>query len=266
MNTFETTTTSAPPPRRSLPMQAMALATVTSFLSMVIGCDSRAPDAVRLEGDIVVRASVLIDGAHQEVLTESLPFSELPAWDRTIIVDGIPTTDLATLRGAAVVQIPLNTGGTLTLNAVGGGDVFAISGYQPRAGEPLLTTLRLGDTSVAYHINGADWTTQLADVVVTMEGSTEQTLVATERVAMLSLLASVEDQPQIGWLAVVAILGGAWLAICGAGLAHCAYSCTGCKGYKFQCFGFTLESNDGDWSVNVGGVAGCECIDPCRES
>jgi hypothetical protein len=268
MNTIDLTapTSTAPPRRRSRPMQAVALTTVATFLAATVGCADRGTGPDTESDEISIRSQVYKDGTYHEAFTETMPLAEVPAWDRTIEIDGVARQDLQGLRSASVVTLDLNNDRTLTLRAVAEG-VFTIEGASSRNGEPLLTALRLTDDAVEFYVNGNDWRANPADLVVNIDGIGDELLVQTlDKLALYALLASVEDHPQIAWAAVVLILGAGWLAICGYSLNSCSNRCEKCAGYDFQCFGFTLKQKNGDYEVEVGGSAGCTCIQPCKES
>lgn len=212
-------------------------------------------------------AGVLVD-----VMDEEMPRSELyRAAIAYVLDDGTVTTDAAAALASSGFSVDVGDGARVTLRR--DGDLFEIVDAPPPADPriPPVRTLRLDGTIATFHVGEQAWRGRAADVEVRLEGlPPEFAEDETAAFAIHLVVAPHLDHPQAAWLAVLAIVGVGWLAFCGGAMARCALDICECyRGYRVTCLGFTVTSNDGDWSVEFEGPE-CECVGSripgCEES
>ena len=257
----------------SLETKLVAVVTALGLVGMGCASSEEAPQ----EGDpgarqvtLEVLASVPDDtGARQlqEMGSETIALDEYTSWDRALVVDGVETNDLASLRQGSEIVVPLNTGESATLarrgdrlelvsftgEDDGSGEVprGAVSAVRMLAGEYQVFTAGSdgADPDMIVRLAGLEDLQQESDALVTA-------------LALKTLLASLEDQeqiaPAIAWAIVVGIVAAGWLAICGGTVWDCANRCESSPGFHVDCANLQV-SVEPTFTLNIGDGFGCYC-------
>ncbi|HTE56744.1 MAG TPA: hypothetical protein VK698_38085 [Kofleriaceae bacterium] len=191
---------------------------------------------------------------------------DFASWERALVVDGVETTDLATIRRGNQIVVPLDTGETATLVRRGDRlELDSFTGADDGASElprGAVHAVRLLPAGFEVFLTGS--TSDAPDTVVKLSGIEDLDAEQSALVAALALeamLVSLEDgeqiAPAIAIAIIAAIVGAAWLALCGGLAWECAYRCSGWPGFQTQCAGVTVSVNP--TNVQVGGGYSCRC-------
>ena len=247
---------------------------VLAFSFAAVGCHE-SPVADTDHGSMTLHALVYENpdgtGALTEVISETVGLRDVPIWEREILLgDGVATLDVSAIFEATEFSVPLTRGGVAKF--VRENDVIALHADSLPSVTDLsdqarnvVRAVRIHGTELEFYAGPEDWRTRNPNVVLRIDGLTEGTPGFEEIVANLALsmmLGPLDDHEQIAWVAVIAIVGLAWLAFCSGALGRCAYECRCYSGYRLRCLGFTVSYVDGDWDVDFTGRPECTCVLP----
>ena len=255
----------------SLAAKIVAASTALSFAG--IGCTA-GQDGELDPGARTVTLEVFTnvpgeDGARQmqPFGTTELALGDFQTWERSFVVDGGESSDLADLRTGTRIEVPLNTGETATLVRRGDRlELQSFTGADDGAGElprGAVRAVRMTTAGIEIFLAGSSGPDP--DTVVNLVGIDDLGAEKTALVGALALdalLVSLEDgeqiAPAIAIAIIAAIVGGAWLAVCGGLAIDCSYRCANNAGFQTQCAGVTVSVNP--TSVTVGGGYSCRCL------
>jgi hypothetical protein len=191
---------------------------------------------------------------------------ELLKGERGFVVDGGESSDLARVRSGSEIVVPLNTGETATLVRKGDRlELASFTGDDDGAGDlprGAVHAVRLLDDGFEVFLSGSQSTDP--DTIVRLSGiedlDAERSALVTS-LALATMLVSLEDTEQIVPVVAIAIIaaivGSAWLAICGGLAWYCADHCQNFNGFATECAGVTVTTTPP--GVTVGGGYSCRC-------
>jgi hypothetical protein len=255
----------------SLAAKLVAASTALSFVAM--GCTA-GQDGEIDPGARSVTLEVFTNVPGEDGVRQMQPFGttefaldDFQTWERTFVIDGGESTDLAALRTADRIEVPLNTGETATLVRRGDRlELDSFTGTDDGAGElprGAVQAVRMAPGGIEIFLAGSSGPDP--DTVVNLIGIDDLGAEKTALVSALALdalLVSLEDgeqiAPAIAIAIIAAIVGSAWLAVCGGLAIDCSYRCANNAGFETQCAGVTVSVNP--TSVTVGGGYSCRCL------
>jgi len=199
--------------------------------------------------------------------TSTSTLDEMVSAERDFVIDGGESSDLGRVRSGSEIVVPLNTGDTATLVRKGDRlELVSFTGDDDGNGDlprGAVEAVRLLDDGIEVFLSGSQGPD--ADTIVRLSGiedlDAERSALVTS-LALETILVSLEDTEQIAPAVAIAIIaaivGGAWLAVCGGIAWYCAYECAGGNGFEVQCAGVTVTINPP--GANVGGGYSCRCM------
>jgi hypothetical protein len=198
---------------------------------------------------------------------ETAPLDEVVNAERQFVVDGVESTDPASLRSGSEIVVPLNTGETATLARKGDRlELVSFTGEDDGTGElprGAIEAVRMMDDGIEVFLSGSDGSDP--DTIVRVSGledlDPERAALVTS-LALDTILVSLEDIEQALPAAVaVALIAGAlgvvWMGICGGLTWSCASQCTN-AGFAVTCAGLTVTPDP--FSITLGGGYSCRCF------
>lgn len=260
--------------KRTYSLTSKLIAALTAVGVAGLGCSTAEDDgAEAAPGAREVTLEMwtnLPDDSGQRTLTRmgasTTTLDELMSSQRTFVVDGSETTDLARLRTGGEIVVPLNTGESATL--VSEGDRLELAGFTgeddgssalPRGA---VEAVRLLPDGIEVFLAGSD--SDDADTIVRVSGLED---LDAERGALLislaldTILVSLEDTeqipPPVAIAIIVGIVGGVWLGICGSLAWYCADHCQYNNGFKVECAGISVSVDPP--GATFGGGYSCTC-------
>ncbi len=198
--------------------------------------------------------------------TSASTLDELMTAERTFVVDGGETTDLARLRTGSEIVVPLNTGETATLVSKGDRlELASFTGEDDGAGDlprGAVEAVRFLPDGIEVFLSGSGG--DEADTIVRVSGledlDAERGSLLTS-LALDTILVSLEDTeqiyPAVAIAIIVGIVGGAWLAICGGLAWYCADHCQYYRDFAVTCSGITVNVDPP--GATFGGGYSCSC-------
>ena len=199
--------------------------------------------------------------------TNTVTLNDLLTGERELVIDGAQSSDLARLRSGGEIVVPLNTGETATLVRTGDLlELVSFTGDDDGAGDlprGAVEGVRMLDDGIEVFLSGQEGSDP--DTIVRLSGiedlDAERAVLVTS-LALDTILVSLEDTEQIAPAVAIAIIaaivGAAWLAICGGLAWHCASQCQHANGFETQCAGVTVTVNPP--GATVGGGYACRCM------
>jgi hypothetical protein len=255
----------------SLKTKLVACTTTVAFAAMGCGAgQDSAEDPGAREVTMEVLTNVADDSGARQMQsfgTTTLTLDEFPSWTRSFVIDGGESTDLGQVRDGAEIVIPLNTGETATVRREGDRfELVAFTGEDDGTAElprGAVSAVRMLDSEIQVFLSGGAG--DQPDTIVRLSGiddlDQERAALVTA-LALNALLVSLEDGeqivPAVAIAIIAAIVGAAWLALCGGLAWECAYRCQNYAGFQTQCAGVTVNINP--TSVQVGGGYSCRCL------
>jgi hypothetical protein len=204
----------------------------------------------------------------QQMGSDSFRLDEVPDWQRALLVDGEETYDLAGVRDGAEIVVPLNTGDTATIARRGDRlELVSFTGDDDGSGDlprGAVSAVRLLPDQFEVFLSGSG--SSEPDTIVKLSGIED--LTAESRALVLSLaldtlLVSLEDAEQgipvlVAIAIIAAVVGSAWLAVCGGLAWECATRCQNASGFETTCANVKVTINP--TSVQVGSGYSCRCL------
>ncbi|HKE19862.1 MAG TPA: hypothetical protein VKB80_33530 [Kofleriaceae bacterium] len=199
--------------------------------------------------------------------TNTATLDDMLSRERSFVIDGGESSDLARVRSGAEIVVPLNTGETATLVRKGDRlELASFTGDDDGAGDlprGAVQAVRLLDDGIEVFLSGSDGTDP--DTIVHMSGiedlDAERAALVTS-LALDTILVSLEDSEQIAPAVAIAIIaaivGSTWLFICGGLAWHCADQCQNANGFETQCAGLTVTVDPP--GAQIGGGYSCRCL------
>lgn len=256
----------------SLKTKLVACTTAVAFAAM--GCsagqDAGSDDPGAREVTMEVLTNVADESGVRHLQSfgaTQLTLDEFPSWTRAFVIDGGESYDLDRVRDGVEIVIPLNTGETATIRRDGDRlELVDFTGEDDGTAElprGAVSSVRMLSSEIQVFLSGS--TGAEPDTIVKLSGlddlDQERTALVTA-LALNALLVSLEDgeqiAPAVAIAIIAAIVGAAWLALCGGLAWECAYRCSNYAGFQTQCAGVTVNINP--TSVQVGGGYSCRCL------
>ncbi len=203
----------------------------------------------------------------QQLGTSSFALGEYAGWERPFTVDGGESTDLSSVADGAEMVVPLNNGETATLvRRADRLELVSFTGEDDGSSElprGAVSAVRMLPDGIEVFLAGSG--SKEPDTIVRLSGIDDldqERSALIESLTLSSLLVSLEDQEQIAAVVaiaiIVAVVGSAWMAVCGGLAWECAYRCEASNGFETQCASLTVKVNPTE--VQVGGGYGCRCL------
>lgn len=258
--------------QRSVFTKSVAILTTGAFFFAACSGETplsgEAPEQFSVE--ISVRTPTDTGGfALRSLGTNVLSVADYEGMRRPLQIGGQLTNDPRALLEATEITVPLKSGGDMQLRRTG--DLLELVGLGEGAVSQAVTertagAIRLTADGLDLFQDGAtiDQEPAMRLDLRGLEGHEVMRQAFLSALAINILAASFEDMEHFDpatWAViatVVAILGAAWLAICGATLNWCMNHCKNRNGFKMGCLGAKVIVKD-DVQINFSGNIDCKC-------
>jgi hypothetical protein len=255
----------------SLPSKVIAMLTAVGLVGLgCTGAEDPDPGADPGSREVSLEVSTNVEdenGARSmaRMGTDTATLDELQK-PRTLVIDGAESSDLARVRSASEIVVPLNTGETATLARHEDRlELVSFTGEDDGAGDlprGAVEAVRMLDEGIEVFLTGS--TGDEPDTIVRVSGiedlDAERSALVTS-LALDTILVSLEDTeqipPPVAIAMIAAALGAFYMAICGALMWECANKCEYWTGWETDCGDFHVKTTP--FSIDVNMDAGCRC-------